>query len=44
MRARSVAYTFVEPVIFYEYMVEIGPLAKKQGLLSLIQSQGVFVR
>ena len=40
MRARSVAYTFVEPVIFYEYMVEIGPLAKKQGLLSLIHSNG----
>jgi len=43
MRARSVAYTFVEPVIFYEYMVEIGPLAKKQGLLSLIQVKSVLV-
>jgi len=40
MRARSVAYTFVEPVIFYEYMVEIGPFAKKEGLLSLIHSNG----
>ncbi len=40
MRARSVAYTYVEPVIFYEYMVEIGPLAKKEGLLSLIHSNG----
>ncbi|MFB0507399.1 MAG: AmmeMemoRadiSam system radical SAM enzyme [Thermodesulfobacteriota bacterium] len=40
MRARSVAYTYVEPVIFYEYMVEIGPVAKKEGLLSLIHSNG----
>ncbi len=40
MKALSVAYTFVEPVIFYEYMVEIGSSAKKAGLLSLIHSNG----
>ena len=40
MGARSVAYTFVEPVIFYEYLIEIGALAKKAGLLSLIHSNG----
>jgi pyruvate formate lyase activating enzyme len=40
MRARSVSYTYVEPVIFYEYMVEVGACAKKDGLLSLIHSNG----
>ena len=40
MKASSVSYTFVEPVIFYEYMVEIGSLAKEAGLLSLIHSNG----
>lgn len=40
MRTRSVSYTYVEPIIFYEYMVEIGFLAKEAGLLSLIHSNG----
>jgi pyruvate formate lyase activating enzyme len=40
MRARSVSYTYVEPVIFYEYMVEVGACARKEGLLSLIHSNG----
>jgi len=40
MRARSVSYTFVEPVIFYEYMLDIGRCAKKAGLLSVIHSNG----
>ena len=40
MRTRSVAYTYVEPVIFYEYMEEIGSCAKEAGLLSLIHSNG----
>jgi len=40
MRARSVAYTFVEPVIFYEYMVDVGTCAKNEGLLSLVHSNG----
>ena len=40
MRARSVAYTYVEPVIFYEYMVEVGSCTQQAGLLSLIHSNG----
>jgi len=40
MGARSVAYTFVEPVIFYEYMVDMGSCAKQAGLLSLVHSNG----
>jgi pyruvate formate lyase activating enzyme len=38
--ARSVAYTYVEPTIFYEYMLDIGQLAKKEGFLSLTHSNG----
>ena len=38
--ARSVAYTYVEPTIFYEYMIDIGGLAKKSGLLNVYHSNG----
>ncbi len=40
MKAHSVAYTYVEPTIFYEYMLDIGPLAKKAGLLNVCHSNG----
>jgi pyruvate formate lyase activating enzyme len=40
MGARSIAYTYVEPTIFYEYMSDIGALAKKEGLLSVCHSNG----
>ena len=38
--ARSVAYTYVEPTIFYEYMLDTGLLAKKAGLLNVYHSNG----
>jgi len=38
--ARSVAYTYVEPMIFYEYMSDISLLAKKAGLLNVTHSNG----
>jgi pyruvate formate lyase activating enzyme len=38
--ARSVAYTYVEPTIFYEYMLDIGTLVKKSGLLNVYHSNG----
>jgi pyruvate formate lyase activating enzyme len=38
--ARSVAYTYVEPMIFYEYMSDIGLLVKKSGLLNVTHSNG----
>jgi len=38
--ARSVAYTYVEPTIFYEYMFDICQLAKKVGLLNVYHSDG----
>jgi pyruvate formate lyase activating enzyme len=38
--ARSVAYTFGEPVVFFEYMEGIATLARREGLLSLMHSAG----
>ncbi len=38
--ARSVAYTFGEPVVFFEYMASIAALAGREGLLSLMHSAG----
>ena len=38
--ARSVAYTYVEPTIFYEYMLDICTLVKKSGLLNVYHSNG----
>jgi pyruvate formate lyase activating enzyme len=40
MRAQSVAYSYVEPTIFYEYMLEIGQLARQTGLLNVIHTNG----
>ncbi len=40
MGARSVAYTYVEPTVFYEFMADIGELAKKAGLLNVCHSNG----
>jgi len=40
MGARSIAYTYVEPTIFYEYMLDIGLLARKAGLLNVCHSNG----
>jgi pyruvate formate lyase activating enzyme len=36
----SIAHTYVEPVIFYEYMLDIGRLAKKAGILNVCHSNG----
>jgi len=40
MGAHSVAYTYVEPTIFYEYMADICSLGKKAGLLNVTHSNG----
>jgi pyruvate formate lyase activating enzyme len=34
----SIAYTYVEPIIFYEYMLETARLAKKAGILNTCHS------
>ena len=36
----SIASTYVEPTIFTEYMIDIGVLARKQGLLKVMHSNG----
>jgi pyruvate formate lyase activating enzyme len=36
----SIAHTYVEPVIFYEYMLAVGQHAKKAGILNLCHSNG----
>jgi pyruvate formate lyase activating enzyme len=39
-KAHSIAYTYVEPTIFYEYMWDVGQLAKKAGILNVCHSNG----
>jgi pyruvate formate lyase activating enzyme len=36
----SIAHTYVEPLIFYEYMLDVGRLAKKAGILNVCHSAG----
>ena len=38
--ARSISYTFGEPVVFYEYMDAVASLARKAGLMNLVQTNG----
>ena len=40
MEAHSIAYTYAEPTIFYEYMADIASRAKREGLLNVIHSNG----
>jgi len=40
MGARSIAYTYAEPTIFYEYMIDIARRARKAGILNVIHSNG----
>ena len=40
MGAQSVAYAYVEPVVFYEYVMATAPLVRKGGLLNVIHSNG----
>jgi len=40
MGAHSIAYTYAEPTIFYEYMSDIAYHAKRKGLLNVIHSNG----
>ncbi len=38
--ARSIAFTYSEPTIFYEYMLDIARLAQARGLKTLVVSAG----
>ncbi len=37
---RSISYAFGEPVVFYEYMQDVGLLAKEAGMLNLVHTAG----
>ncbi len=39
-QARSIAYTYSEPITFFEYMFKTGTLAKEKGLSNLLISNG----
>lgn len=38
--ARTIAYTYTEPTIFYEYMLEVAKLARQRGLKNIMHSSG----
>lgn len=38
--AKSIAYTYTEPTVFFEYMLEIARLARKEGIKNVIVSCG----
>jgi pyruvate formate lyase activating enzyme len=38
--SRSLAYTYVEPTIFFEYMLDTARLAQKEGILNVYHSNG----
>ncbi len=40
MGARSIAHTYVEPTIFCEYMMDVSELARREGLLVVMHSNG----
>ncbi len=40
----SIAYTYVEPTIFYEYAKDIGVLAKQHGLSNVFVTNGYFTK
>jgi pyruvate formate lyase activating enzyme len=35
-----IAYTYTEPTIFYEYMLEVAKLARKEGIRNIMHSSG----
>jgi len=39
-RSHTIAYTYVEPTIFFEYMMDTAKLAKKEGILNVCHSNG----
>lgn len=38
--SRTISYTYTEPTVFYEYMIDTAKLAKKQGIKNTIVSNG----
>jgi pyruvate formate lyase activating enzyme len=40
MEAQAMAYSYVEPTIFYEYMLDTARSARRAGLLNVVHSNG----
>jgi len=38
--AKSIAYTYTEPTVFYEYMLEVAKLSKKEGVRNVMHTCG----
>lgn len=38
--SKTIAFTYTEPTIFYEYMLDIAKLAKEEGILCVMHSAG----
>ena len=38
--SKSIAYTYTEPTVFYEYMIDTAKLAKQQGIINLYHTGG----
>ncbi|MFC1703972.1 AmmeMemoRadiSam system radical SAM enzyme [Candidatus Omnitrophota bacterium] len=38
--SRSIAYTYTEPTVFYEYMIAIAKIAKEKGVKNVMHSAG----
>ncbi|HNV23444.1 MAG TPA: AmmeMemoRadiSam system radical SAM enzyme [Candidatus Omnitrophota bacterium] len=39
-KCQSIAYTYTDPVIFYEYVLDTAKIARKNGLLNILVSAG----
>jgi len=39
-KSKIIAYTYAEPTIFYEYMIDISSIAKKEGIKNVVVSCG----
>ena len=39
-RARSIAYTYSEPTVFYEYMIDTAKIARRQGVKNICVTAG----
>jgi len=44
IRSRTIAYTYSEPVVYYEYMYDTSKLARQKGLESVMISNGFICR
>lgn len=44
MKCKSIAYTYTEPTNFYEYMIDVARIAKKDGIVNVSHTNGYINR